>query len=107
MKNQAIKAIIAIGDVFIIKSLKLNFPSLPRINWVGSPISVAVPPILAPITSDIRKGNALNSSCFASNIDTGAIKVPYLDERFNLKSSFNSIRINIQNIEYLYAFISF
>ncbi len=33
------------------------------------------------------------------NIDTGAIKVPYLDERFNLKSSFDSIRINIQNID--------
>jgi len=32
------------------------------------------------------------------NIDTGAIKLPYLDERFNLKSSFDSIRINIQNI---------
>ena len=33
------------------------------------------------------------------NMDTGAIKVPYIDERFNLKSSFDSIRINIQNIE--------
>jgi hypothetical protein len=33
------------------------------------------------------------------NMDTGAIKVPYLDERFNLKSSFNSIRLNIQNID--------
>lgn len=33
------------------------------------------------------------------NIDTGAIKVPYLDERFNLKSSFNSIRLNIQNVD--------
>ena len=33
------------------------------------------------------------------NIDTGAIKVPYLDERFNLKSSFDSIRLNIQNID--------
>ncbi|MES2575491.1 MAG: biosynthetic peptidoglycan transglycosylase [Bacteroidota bacterium] len=33
------------------------------------------------------------------NIDTGAIIVPYLDERFNLKSSFDSIRINIQNID--------
>ena len=33
------------------------------------------------------------------NIDTGAIKVPYLDERFNLKSSFDSIRINVQNID--------
>ena len=32
------------------------------------------------------------------NMDTGAIKLPYLDERFNLKSSFDSIRINIQNI---------
>ena len=33
------------------------------------------------------------------NIDTGAIKVPYLEERFNLKSSFDSIRLNIQNID--------
>ncbi|QBN19161.1 transglycosylase domain-containing protein [Flavobacterium nackdongense] len=33
------------------------------------------------------------------NIDTGAIKVPYLDERFGLKSSFDSIRLNIQNID--------
>lgn len=33
------------------------------------------------------------------NRDTGAIKVPYLDERFGLKSSFDSIRINIQNID--------
>ena len=33
------------------------------------------------------------------NIDSGAIKVPYLDERFNLKSSFDSIRVNIQNID--------
>lgn len=33
------------------------------------------------------------------NIDTGAINVPYLQERFGLKSSFDSIRINIQNID--------
>ncbi|KIA86842.1 transglycosylase domain-containing protein [Flavobacterium sp. AED] len=33
------------------------------------------------------------------NIDTGAIKVPYFDERFNLKSSFESIRLNIENID--------
>ena len=33
------------------------------------------------------------------NIDTGAIKLPYFDERFNLKSSFDSIRLNIQNID--------
>ena len=33
------------------------------------------------------------------NMDTGVIKVPYLDERFNLKSSFDSIRVNIQNID--------
>lgn len=32
-------------------------------------------------------------------IDSGAIKVPYLDERFNLISSFDSIRLNIQNID--------
>ncbi|SDI18316.1 Transglycosylase [Flavobacterium omnivorum] len=33
------------------------------------------------------------------NIDTGAIQMPYLDERFNLKSSFDSIQLSIQNIE--------
>ncbi|MFV8325670.1 transglycosylase domain-containing protein [Flavobacterium sp. ZS1P14] len=33
------------------------------------------------------------------NIDTGAIKVPYFDERFNLKSSFDFIRLNIENID--------
>ena len=33
------------------------------------------------------------------NIDTGAIKVPYFDERFNLKSSFESIRLNLENID--------
>jgi hypothetical protein len=33
------------------------------------------------------------------NIDTGAIKVPYFDERFNLKSSFESIQLNIENID--------
>jgi len=33
------------------------------------------------------------------NIDTGAIKVPYIDERYGLKSSFDSIQLNIQNIE--------
>jgi hypothetical protein len=33
------------------------------------------------------------------NIDTGAIKVPYFDERYNLKSSFDSIRLKISNID--------
>lgn len=33
------------------------------------------------------------------NIDTGAIKVPYLDERYNLKASFDSIRFNIESID--------
>ena len=33
------------------------------------------------------------------NIDTGAIKVPYFDERYNLRSSFDSIRLNIKNID--------
>ena len=33
-----------------------------------------------------------------TNRDTGAIKVPYFDERFNLKSSFDSIRIRVDNI---------
>lgn len=29
------------------------------------------------------------------NIDTGKIKVPYFDERYNLKASFDSIRLNV------------
>ncbi|WP_281322911.1 transglycosylase domain-containing protein [Flavobacterium aestivum] len=33
------------------------------------------------------------------NIDTGAIKVPYFDERYNLKASFDSIRLKVQNID--------
>jgi hypothetical protein len=33
------------------------------------------------------------------NIDTGAIKVPYFDERYKLISSFDSIRLNIENID--------
>lgn len=33
------------------------------------------------------------------NLDTGAIKLPFLYEKFNLKSSFDAIRINIQNID--------
>lgn len=32
------------------------------------------------------------------NIDTGAIKLPYFDERYNLITSFDSIRLNIQDI---------
>ena len=32
------------------------------------------------------------------NRDSGAIKMPYLDERYNLISSFDSIRLNIENI---------
>jgi hypothetical protein len=33
------------------------------------------------------------------NIDTGAIKLPYFDERYNLNSSFDSIRLKISNID--------
>lgn len=33
------------------------------------------------------------------NIDTGRIKVPYLDERFGLTSSFDSIRLNVSRID--------
>lgn len=33
------------------------------------------------------------------NLDTGAIRVPYLDERYNLKASFDSIRLNLANID--------
>jgi hypothetical protein len=33
------------------------------------------------------------------NLDTGAIRVPYLDERYNLKASFDSIRLNVKNID--------
>ncbi|MGG7033918.1 MAG: transglycosylase domain-containing protein [Flavobacterium sp.] len=34
-----------------------------------------------------------------TNIDTGAVKVPYVDERFNLQSSFDSIRMKIFDID--------
>jgi hypothetical protein len=33
------------------------------------------------------------------NMDKGAIKVPYFDERYNLKSSFDSIRLKVSNID--------
>jgi hypothetical protein len=33
------------------------------------------------------------------NMDKGAIKIPYFDERYNLKSSFDSIRLKISNID--------
>jgi len=33
------------------------------------------------------------------NIDSGAIKVPYLDERYNLKAGFDSIRVNLKNLD--------
>ena len=33
------------------------------------------------------------------NRDSGSIKMPYLDERYGLKSSFDSIHLNIQNID--------
>lgn len=33
------------------------------------------------------------------NLDTGKIRVPYIDERFNMKAGFDSIRLNVSNIE--------
>lgn len=33
------------------------------------------------------------------NLDTGAIRVPYIDDRFNMLASFDSIRLNIENIK--------
>jgi len=33
------------------------------------------------------------------NLDSGKIKVPYFDERYNIKSSFDSIRLNVSNID--------
>lgn len=33
------------------------------------------------------------------NIDTGKIKVPYFDERYGIQSSFDSIRLNVSNID--------
>ncbi|HMK06121.1 MAG TPA: biosynthetic peptidoglycan transglycosylase, partial [Flavobacterium sp.] len=33
------------------------------------------------------------------NLDTGKIKVPYFDERYNLKASFDSIRLNVAAID--------
>lgn len=33
------------------------------------------------------------------NLDSGKIKVPYFDERYDIKSSFDSIRLNVSNID--------
>ena len=33
------------------------------------------------------------------NIDTGRIRVPYFDERYNVKAGFDSIRLNVENID--------
>lgn len=33
------------------------------------------------------------------NLDTGKIKVPYFDERYNIQSSFDSIRLKVANID--------
>lgn len=33
------------------------------------------------------------------NLDTGKIKVPYFDERYNLKAAFDSIRLKVSNID--------
>lgn len=33
------------------------------------------------------------------NIDSGAIRMPYIDERYNIKSSFDSIRVNLSNLD--------
>jgi len=33
------------------------------------------------------------------NLDTGRIKVPYFDERYNLVAGFDSIRLNVSNID--------
>ncbi|HEU4497063.1 MAG TPA: biosynthetic peptidoglycan transglycosylase [Flavobacterium sp.] len=33
------------------------------------------------------------------NMDTGQIRLPYIDEKFNLKAGFDSIRLNIKNID--------
>lgn len=33
------------------------------------------------------------------NVDTGAIRVPYFDERYNLKAGFDSIRVNLSNLD--------
>ncbi len=33
------------------------------------------------------------------NLDTGKIKVPYFDERYNLKGAFDSIRVKVSNVE--------
>ena len=59
--------------MLIKNSLNDNFPSLPMISWVGSPIKVAIPPISEDKTSVITKGKGSNFNCLANNIDTGAI----------------------------------
>lgn len=33
------------------------------------------------------------------NVDTGKIQLPYIDQRYNVKAGFDSIRLNVSNIE--------
>ena len=66
-----IKIIIAIGERFIKNSLNDSFAALPINIFGGSPINVAVPPILEAITSEIKNGIESISSCSAIRIVTG------------------------------------
>jgi hypothetical protein len=58
-------------------------------------------PILLPNVGKLAVADPRNNKVDIQifNKDTGAIKVPYFDERYNLKSSFDSIRLNIENID--------
>ena len=47
-------------------------------------------------TADPR-GEQCDISFF--NLDTGAIKIPYIKERFGISASFNSVRWNVNNID--------
>ncbi|OPY63745.1 MAG: hypothetical protein A4E56_00280 [Pelotomaculum sp. PtaU1.Bin065] len=55
------------------KSIKPRPVALPIMMFGGSPIKVAVPPILEAMISEIKNGNGLSSSCLAMAKVTGTI----------------------------------
>jgi hypothetical protein len=68
------KIMIQIGVRLMIKSRKERWAALPISILGGSPIKVAVPPILADITPAIRKGKGLFPKVSAISMAMGMIK---------------------------------
>jgi hypothetical protein len=62
--------------------------------------SINVKPILLPNVGKLAVSQIRAIiKTFKSLIKILELKVPYFDERYNLKSSFDSIRLNIENID--------